>query len=122
MTPAESSEGEALTRNGAFPPTHWSVVLAAGHAESSAAEAALAEFCRAYWYPLYAYARRSGQTPADAQDLTQGFFGHLLQSQLLARAEAGKGRFRSRSCKETQPGLRTPRSPGTWGPPKARSR
>ena len=38
----------------AFPPTHWSVVLAAGHAKSSAAEAALAEFCPAYWYPLYA--------------------------------------------------------------------
>jgi len=81
--------------NGAFPTTHWSVVLAAGHARSSAAEAALAEFCRAYWYPLYAYARRSVRTPADAQDLTQGFFGHLLQSQILARAEAGKGRFRS---------------------------
>lgn len=74
-----------------FPQTHWSVVLAAGAKRD---ETALAELCRAYWYPLYAYARRRGHPPADAEDLTQGFFAHLLSGELVARADAAKGRFR----------------------------
>ncbi len=80
---------------GSFPTTHWSAVLAAGHPSSPQAEAALAELCRLYWYPLYAFARRLGRTPEDAQDLTQGFFEHLLSVQLAAKADAGKGKFRS---------------------------
>jgi RNA polymerase sigma factor (sigma-70 family) len=80
---------------GGFPPTHWSVVLAAGHGGSADAAEALAELCRTYWYPLYAYARRSGRSPEDAQDLTQGFFEHLIESRLVASADATKGRFRA---------------------------
>ena len=80
---------------GGFPPTHWSVVLTAGHGRSGDAAEALAELCRTYWYPLYAYARRSGRSPEDAQDLTQGFFEHLLESRLVASADATRGRFRS---------------------------
>lgn len=80
---------------GRMPPTHWSAVLTAGQGNSSQAAAALAEFCRTYWYPLYAYARWKGRSPEDAQDLTQGFFEHLLESGLLASANAAKGRFRS---------------------------
>jgi RNA polymerase sigma-70 factor (ECF subfamily) len=78
-----------------FPSTHWSVVLAAGRNAEGGGAAALAVVCEAYWHPLYAFARRLGYGPADAQDLTQGFFARLLAKPFLDRAEAAKGRFRS---------------------------
>lgn len=90
-----ASVGHELPRLSAdFPPTHWSAVFAAGD-NGAAKAAALAELCRTYWYPLYAYVRRTGRSHEVAQDLTQGFFEHLLASQLLATADAAKGRFRS---------------------------
>ena len=58
-------------------------------------QAALGELCRIYWYPLYDYIRRRGHTPEEAQDLTQGFFLHLLERKTLARADPLKGKFRS---------------------------
>jgi RNA polymerase sigma factor (sigma-70 family) len=57
--------------------------------------AALTELCRLYWYPLYAFARRRGHGPPDAQDLTQGFFLHLLKNRALKHAHPLKGKFRS---------------------------
>jgi RNA polymerase sigma-70 factor (ECF subfamily) len=77
-----------------FATTRWSVVLGAG-AGSPAADDALAKLCRAYWYPLYAFVRRQGHGPHDAQDLTQGFFARLLEKQDLAAVDRSKGRFRS---------------------------
>ncbi|MRR52436.1 MAG: sigma-70 family RNA polymerase sigma factor [Rhodocyclaceae bacterium] len=88
-------DGPSLRTATLFATTHWSVVLAAGHGGSTSASEALSELCRTYWYPLYAYARRTGSSPEDAQDLTQGFFEHLLGSRLLTSADASKGRFRS---------------------------
>jgi RNA polymerase sigma-70 factor (ECF subfamily) len=82
-------------RNPAFATTHWSMVLLAGRNDTERARTALAKLCRTYWYPLYAYVRRSGCSPHDAQDLTQDFFAHLLQHQALAKADPGRGRFRS---------------------------
>ncbi len=84
----------SIGTDGSFPPTHWSAVLIAGQ-EGVWAEAALSELCRAYWYPLYSHARRSGFAPADAEDLTQGFFEYLLEGKLVAAATPGRGRFRS---------------------------
>jgi DNA-directed RNA polymerase specialized sigma24 family protein len=78
-----------------FPPTRWSVVLAATHQSAAEAEAALETICRAYWYPLYAFVRRSGQSPHDAQDLTQEFFRHLLEKRWLEMADREKGRLRT---------------------------
>ncbi len=78
-----------------FATTHWTVVLAASQSSQPQAEAALAELCHAYWFPLYAYVRRRGYAPADAEDLTQGFFLHLIQGNAVARADRSKGRFRS---------------------------
>src|SRR5258708_22101431 len=78
-----------------FATTHWSVVRAAGKSEATQAAEALEKLCRAYWYPLYAFVRRLGHAPADAQDLTQGFFEHLLETQLVAKADARHGKFRS---------------------------
>lgn len=80
---------------GLFATTHWSVVLAAGQAGSSASLEALERLCRTYWYPLYVYIRRRGYGIEDAQDLTQGFFTQLLERHSFARAAPGKGRFRS---------------------------
>jgi hypothetical protein len=53
-----------------FATTHWSGGLAARDAESPQATEALERLCRTYWYPLYAYVRRCGNGPEDAQDLT----------------------------------------------------
>jgi RNA polymerase sigma-70 factor (ECF subfamily) len=78
-----------------FRTTHWSVVLAAGEGSSSRAAEALAQLCRAYWYPLYAFIRRQGHDPESAQDLTQEFFARLLEKGFLASASQDKGRFRS---------------------------
>lgn len=78
----------------AFPVTRWSVVAAARRS-SSGASAALEIICRDYWYPLYAYARRSGRSSHDAQDLTQGFFRLLLEKGWLDAVDREKGRLRT---------------------------
>ncbi len=78
-----------------FPATHWSVVLTAGHDSSPGAREALEELCRAYWYPLFCYVRRQVGNAADAEDLTQSFFVHLLERNALAKVSREKGRFRS---------------------------
>lgn len=87
---------EKTVRSGlAFLTTHWSVVLQAGRDDTAQAHGALEQLCRVYWYPLYAYARRRGYAPEDAQDLTQEFFARLLERNWLARADQAKGRFRT---------------------------
>jgi RNA polymerase sigma-70 factor (ECF subfamily) len=78
-----------------FATTHWSVVLHARNTPSPQSQAALEKLCRTYWYPLYAFIRRQGHGTDEAQDLVQGFFVHLLQSNSLSRADPAKGRFRS---------------------------
>jgi len=78
-----------------FTTTHWSMVLAAGETASPEAAAALEQLCRRYWYPLYAYVRRQGQTPEDSQDLVQEFFARFLRRQSLRLADRNRGRFRS---------------------------
>ena len=78
-----------------FPPTLWSVVLLAGENSSNHSHAALATLCRAYWFPLYAFIRRQGKSPEDAEDLTQGFLLHLVEKETLTRVRREKGKFRS---------------------------
>lgn len=70
-------------------------MLAAGHDDSSLAAVALETLCRAYWYPLYAFVRRRGNSEHDAQDLTQGFFAQLLRRQAFRSVVPGQGKFRS---------------------------
>src|SRR5882672_3301759 len=82
-------------RNERFTATHWSVVVAAGRGDSTRARAALETLCHAYWYPLYAFLRRMGQSPHDAEDSVQGFFAVCLEKNYLAAADETKGRFRS---------------------------
>lgn len=71
-------------------------MLAAGKNENPhEAEAALAELCQAYWAPLYTFVRSRGHPPHDAQDLTQGFFAHLVEHRIYAQVDPRKGKFRS---------------------------
>jgi RNA polymerase sigma factor (sigma-70 family) len=78
-----------------FRTTRWSAILVAAESQMPGSGAALTELCRLYWYPLYAFARRRGHEPPDAQDLTQGFFLHLLKNRGLKHAHPLKGKFRS---------------------------
>src|SRR5688500_5593843 len=55
----------------------------------------MAQLCRTYWYPLYAFVRRKGYNPHDAQDLTQAFFARLLAKHYVAQADRERGRFRT---------------------------
>ena len=86
---------EVSERRPVFVTTHWSVVLSARQRDSPQSAAALETLCRTYWYPLYAYVRRQGHSPPDAQDLTQEFFARLLQKDYLKAAAREKGRFRT---------------------------
>ncbi len=70
-------------------------MVAAAGTQSGPGREALESLCKAYWYPLYAFVRRRGYKPEDAQDLTQGFFEKLLENHSLGRADPEKGRFRS---------------------------
>jgi RNA polymerase sigma-70 factor (ECF subfamily) len=78
-----------------FPTTCWSRVVAAGDPGAPGAREALADLCRAYWYPLYAYVRHRGLPPDQAQDLTQDLFARLLEKGVLAAANPSRGRFRA---------------------------
>jgi RNA polymerase sigma factor (sigma-70 family) len=95
MSPGDRDGWTSQSAAAEFTTTHWSVVLAAGQSSSPAAQAALEQLCRAYWYPLYAYVRRRGYSPEDAQDLTQSFFERLLERDLLADLRPAGARFRS---------------------------
>jgi len=78
-----------------FPTTRWTMVVAAGDPNRKEARSALVALCENYWYPLYAYLRRRGYPPDQAQDLTQEFFMRVLEGRYLNRADPEKGRFRS---------------------------
>jgi len=70
-------------------------VLTAGDRDTTVAHEALTRLCQAYWYPLYAYVRRRGFSPPDAEDLTQEFFARFLKHNWVSDANREKGRFRS---------------------------
>ena len=71
------------------------MILAAGSPDSSRYRAALETLCQTYWFPIYAYLRRRGHTPHQAEDHIQGFFAYLLETRALGRADPGRGKFRS---------------------------
>ena len=78
-----------------FVTTHWSMVRRAGKTDGPDTREALEQLCRVYWFPLYAFARREGCGPEEAQDLTQEFFSRLLAKGALQLADPDRGRFRS---------------------------
>jgi DNA-directed RNA polymerase specialized sigma24 family protein len=79
-----------------FQTTHWTLILRARESDpSETARKALSNFCEAYWPPLYAFLRRRGHASPEAQDLVQSFFVHLLEQNVLSRADQKKGRLRT---------------------------
>ena len=70
-------------------------MLTARDADTTVASAALEKLCLIYWRPLYTFIRREGYREADAQDLTQAFFAHLLAKEFLTRLPDQRARFRS---------------------------
>jgi RNA polymerase sigma factor (sigma-70 family) len=78
-----------------FHTTRWTLVMVSAQSQAADGKAALSELCRIYWYPLYSFVRRRGYSPHDAQDLTQGFFLHLLEHRALTQVDRLKGKFRS---------------------------
>ncbi len=78
-----------------FQTTRWSIVRKAVDGGDVEAMSALTMLCGNYWYPIYAYIRRTGRGPHDAEDLTQGFFAQLLRRETLAVADREKGNLRS---------------------------
>jgi RNA polymerase sigma-70 factor (ECF subfamily) len=93
--PGSTSTGAEPPPRPAFVTTHWSLVVSAGRNDTPDARNALEKLCRAYWFPIYAFVRRQGHNPHDAQDLTQDFFARLLEKKYLAEADPARGRFRS---------------------------
>ena len=92
----DSPDADAVTSSsGQFTATHWSVILTAGKRGTSESAAALETLCSRYWHPLYAFIRRQGYNPHDAQDLTQAFFARLLEKNYLQVVDPRKGKFRS---------------------------
>jgi RNA polymerase sigma-70 factor (ECF subfamily) len=78
-----------------FQPTRWTLIAEANGPDRSTARAALEKLCATYWYPLYAYTRRRGHAPEDAEDLVQGFFLRLIERDYFAAASKERGRLRS---------------------------
>ena len=78
-----------------FPVTRWSVLRRLDATQTQVASEALETLCRAYRFPIYAFLRRSGHSPEDAEDWTQSFFAYLIERRLAAKAEATRGHFRS---------------------------
>jgi len=93
--PGSTSPANENLHQPAFVTTHWSVVLSAREQDSPRNREALETLCRTYWFPLYAFVRRQGRSPHDAQDLTQEFFARLLEKEYLKSAAQEKGRFRT---------------------------
>jgi RNA polymerase sigma-70 factor (ECF subfamily) len=91
-----------------FVTTRWSVVLSCADSgnDEKKAQAALAELCKIYWRPVFAFICRQGHSVPDAQDLTQDFFAMVLKGRLLQRADRSRGRFRSLVLKALQDFLR----------------
>jgi RNA polymerase sigma factor (sigma-70 family) len=78
-----------------FRTTQWDIVLLSAQSQAPGYKEALGALCGLYWYPIYAFVRRRGHSPEDAQDLTQGFFLNLLEHKSLTRVDPQNGKFRS---------------------------
>lgn len=75
-----------------FETTSWSDLASLSGPD---ADSALAALCQKYWQPLYAFARQRFSDVHRCQDLTQGFFEHILSKNTLRHADRDRGRFRT---------------------------
>src|ERR1700678_22940 len=89
----KASKPQADVTSDGFASTTWSLILAAGNAADDGR--ALERLCGKHWRPIYVFARRSGLSPADAEDATQEFFIELLEREWLKKADPSRGSFRA---------------------------
>jgi RNA polymerase sigma-70 factor (ECF subfamily) len=94
VTSTADTDASGQQRGVAFTTTHWSVVLEA-QGESPVAQEALEKLCRTYWRPIFAFLRRQGLRPEEAEDIAQGFFAQLLERRKFSAIRKEKGRLRS---------------------------
>ena len=80
---------------GVFATTHWTVVMDAADSQADGSTKALEQLCQTYWFPLYAYVRRTGRPADEARDLTQEFFARVLEKKILKVADQERGKFRT---------------------------
>ena len=90
----KTTMSRGTTRAG-FDKTQWTEILVAAGQQATGATQALNSLCAKYRPPLYAFIRAQGRSPADAEDLVQGFFLHLLAKDRLKQVNPSKGKFRS---------------------------
>ena len=90
-TPKVWLDTQATARG--FDTTHWTVVMAASAGDGTEMREALGRLCATYWYPLYAFIRRQGSSPPEAEDLTQGFFCRFLERNAIAGVRPSAGKF-----------------------------
>lgn len=83
-----------FTQVGQFPETPWTQVRQAA-GEDTSARKSLETICRLYWAPIYAFLRKQGLIQAEAEDVTQSFFVHLMERASFQHANEEKGRLRS---------------------------
>ncbi len=82
-------------RNSDFPTTHWTLVQIVKGGDKKQAAMALEDICARYWYPIYAYLRRSGRSAHDAEDLTQMVFQKIIEEDAISQVQRDRGRLRS---------------------------
>jgi DNA-directed RNA polymerase specialized sigma24 family protein len=90
-----NASSSSRTESAGFKSTHWTVVLEAARQDSVSGQAALGALYETYWAPIYAFVRRRGQSPDDAEDLTQDFFARLVEKNWLVSITREGGKFRS---------------------------
>jgi len=78
-----------------FATTRWSLILAVRDPAAPEAVSALGSLCEIYWFPVYAFIRRTGASSDEAGDLTQAFFTRVIEHGFFAQARQERGRFRS---------------------------
>ncbi len=78
-----------------FPPTRWTLIQRVRLGSEQERAGALEELCRAYWLPLYAFARHQGLSEHGAEDAVQGFILDLLERGLFDKADHNEGRLRA---------------------------
>ncbi|HRJ07926.1 MAG TPA: sigma-70 family RNA polymerase sigma factor [Prosthecobacter sp.] len=91
----EMSSPDPNASDSSFPPTQWTLVRAVQSGDPADAEAAMSQICQRYWYPIYAYLRRSRHSAPDAEDLTQAFFMRLIKRETLQIIQLDGGKLRS---------------------------
>ena len=77
-----------------FPQMRWAVVLSARQHNAPGADEALATLCRGFWYPIYAFIRRTNPSARESLQATQEFFYLLLEKKWPESIEREKSRLR----------------------------